>query len=456
MRTPYSRHMLLPRTLSSHAALRSSRTRIRNAAIAASAAALVLGPLTATASADPAPAQAPNLPPALVAAVQKDLKISPQEYLRRADVAQHVATFTTTAQRQFPQTFAGAWLDQNGKAVVGLAPGQGHDDAAKAVKAAGYQVKEVAKSETELRSEKNAFQQWLAGQPKSVAAQVRGAVIDTISNALAVRVDKSGLPMPGFIDPSRVLVMAAAPAGPQQSDMRTATAIADRSGAPIAAGDAYASVAGKTQLICSSGFNGTDSRGAVVNITAGHCDPNIPAAGTSNAPGMFEVLPGNELGPQVGTFAKSVLGAEDYSIVSINAANRGRFSNNLVRVPGRAPIAITGVVDPVVGQPICKVGSRTGFSCGVVNAVDQEVQVGDHNLEHSFSANICALPGDSGGPLVSGTNAVGVSSASSVADYPICEIPNIIGAVTGNAPQLFAQPMRAILADNPGLRVRTN
>ena len=453
MRTPYSRHMLLPRNLLSHAAARSPRTRVRNAAIAASAAALVLGPLTATASADPAPA--PNLPAELIAAVQKDLKISPQEYLRRADLADHVATFTTTAQRQFPQTFAGAWLDQSGKAVVALAPGEGHDDAAKAVETAGYQVKEVAKSETELRSEKGAFQQWLTGQPKSVAEQVRGAVIDTASNALAVRVDRSGLPMPGLIDPSRVFVMAAAPAGPEQSDLPKAAQIADPGARPIAAGDAYASVAGKMQLICSSGFNGTDSRGTVVNITAGHCDPNIPAAGTSNAPGMFEVLPGNNLGTQVGTFEKSVLGAEDYSIVAINAANRNRFSNNLVRVPGQAPIAITGVVDPVVGQPICKVGSRTGYSCGIVNAVDQEVQVGDHNLEHSFSANICALPGDSGGPLISGRNAVGVSSASSVADYPICEIPNLIGAVTGNAPQLFAQPVRAILADNPGLRIRS-
>ena len=226
MRTPYSRHMLLPRNLLSHAAARSPRTRLRNAAIAASAAALVLGPLTATASADPAPA--PSLPAELIAAVQKDLKISPQEYLRRADLADHVATFTTTAQRQFPQTFAGAWLDQAGKAVVALAPGEGHDEAAKAVKAAGYQVKEVAKSETELRGEKGAFQQWLAGQPKSVAEQVRGAVIDTVSNALAVRVDKSGLPMPGFIDPSRVFVMAKAPTGPQQAELPKAAAVAGR------------------------------------------------------------------------------------------------------------------------------------------------------------------------------------------------------------------------------------
>lgn len=450
--------MLLPRLQLSRAADRSPRNRFRNAAFAASATtALLVGSLAATASADPAKAPTPNLPADLTAAVQRDLKISPQEYLRRANLAQQVAAFSTTAERQYPQTFGGAWLNDAGKAVIALAPGAGHDDASKAATKAGFQVKQVAKTETELRSEKNAFQQWLSGQPQSVSAKVRGAVIDTVNNALAVRVDKAGLPMPGFIDPARVIVMAAAPSVPQAGDVAKA---ADVAGAmpstPVAAGDAYASVAGKEQLICSSGFNGTDSRGNVVNITAGHCDPNIPAAGTANAPGMFAVLPGEHLGAQLGTFQKSVLGAQDYSIVAINAAARNRFSNNLVRVPGQAPLALTGVANPVVGAPVCKSGSRTGFSCGVVSAVDQEVQVGDHNLEHSFSASICALPGDSGGPLVSGTMALGVSSASSVADYPICEIPNLIGALTGNAPQLFAQPLNAVLSANPGLRLRTN
>lgn len=449
--------MLLPRIPSSCAAARSPRTRLRNAAVAASAAMLVLGPMAATASADPAPAPAPNLPAQLVTAVQRDLKISPQEYLRRADVAQQVGAFSTTAQRQYPQSYAGAWLDQTGKGVIALAPGEGHDAAHKAATTAGYQVKEVAKSETELRGEKNTFQQWLSGQPKSVSQSVQGAVIDIVNNGLVVRVNKSGLPMPGFVDPAKVFV-AAVPSGPEQGDIhhvdKKIAGAANQ--APVAAGDAYASTAGNTQLICSSGFNGVDGRGQAVNITAGHCDPNIPAAGTAGAPSMYEVLPGNALGATLGVFQKSVLGAEDYSIVSINADARNRFSNNLVRVPGRAPVAITGVADPVVGAPVCKSGTRSGFSCGTVSAVDQEVQVGDHNLEHSFAANICALPGDSGGPIISGTRAIGVSSASSVADYPICEIPNLIGAVTGNAPQLFAQPVRAILNDNPGLRLRTN
>lgn len=447
--------MLLPRIRLSSAAGRSARTRLRSAAVAASAAVLVCGPLAATSSADPAPA-APELPAELATAVQRDLQISPQEYLHRADVAQDLAAFATGAQRQFPQVFAGAWLNDAGKAVVALAPGANLDDAKDAVSEAGFEVRNVANSQTVLRGQKNAFQQWLDGQPEPVQQAVRGVVVDTVNNTIAVRVDKAGVPMPGFVDPAHVIVMAAPPAGPPKSDATAEPIAGEHPGAPRAGGDAYASVAGKMQLVCSTGFNGVNRDGKPVNITAGHCDPNIPAAGTANAPGMFELLPGNHLGNQLGSFQKSVLGHQDYSIVAINDASAARFSNNLVRVPGAAPIAITGVATPVIGAPVCKSGSRTGFSCGVVNAVDQTVQVGDRQLTQSFSANICALPGDSGGPIVTGTEALGISSASSVADYPICAIPDLIGALTGDAPQLFAQPVAQVLSDNPGLRVRTS
>ena len=87
--------------------------------IAASAAFLLFGPTMAVADAQPAPA---DLPAQLIEAVTRDLKISPDEYLRRADVAQQVAAFSTTAQRQFPQVFAGSWLSDQGNAVVALSP----------------------------------------------------------------------------------------------------------------------------------------------------------------------------------------------------------------------------------------------------------------------------------------------------------------------------------------------
>ncbi|WP_225726015.1 MULTISPECIES: S1 family peptidase [unclassified Nocardia] len=414
--------------------------------IAASAAILLFGPTAAVANAQPDPA--PQLPPELITAITRDLKISPQEYLHRADVAQQVAAFGTTAQRQYPQVFAGSWLDDAGKAVVALAQGPGSDEARKAAQSAGFEVRNVAKSEMTLRGEKSAFEQWLSGQPAEVASQVRGAVIDTVNNTVAVRVDKSGLPMPSFIDPARVIVMPA----PPQAGEPIAAAIASASNlGPKAAGDSYASLMGRMQLRCSLGFNGT-LNGSTVNISAGHCNPDIPSAGSDNAAAVVALVTDNS-GPRVGQFQKSVLGQQDYSIIKINDEFRDSFSNNLVRVPNAAPIALGGVAVPVVGAPVCKSGARTGFSCGVINAVDQTVQIGDRQQTQSFSANICALPGDSGGPVVTGNLALGISSASSVADYPICEIPNLIGALTGNVPQLFAQPLNVVLSDNPGLKV---
>ncbi|WP_378734575.1 S1 family peptidase [Nocardia brasiliensis] len=441
--------MLLPRI--GHLRSAARQTPIRKTVIAASAAILLCGPTAAVATAQPDPA--PNLPAELVAAVARDLKISPEEYLRRADVAQQVAAFATTAQRQYPAVFAGSWLDDSGKAVVALAQGPGADEAQKAAESAGFEVRNVAKSESALRGEKSAFERWLEGQPAEVSALVRGAVIDTVNNSIAVRVDKAGLPMPSFIDPARVIVMAPPVAG-EQATLPQASEIAGDARGVLAGGDGYASVAGRLSLRCSLGFNGTDRSGNIVNITAGHCNPDIPSAGNDNAARVHE-LNGDRLGNELGRFQKSVLGAQDYSIVRIADQSRERFANNEVRVPGAASVRIEGVATPVVGAPVCKSGSRTGFSCGVVNAVDQTVQVGERELTQAFSANICALPGDSGGPIVSGRLALGISSASSVADYPICEIPNLIGALTGNAPQLFAQPVHVVLSDNPGLRIRT-
>lgn len=403
--------------------------------------------MAATSHAQPAP----DLPQELINAIQRDLKISPQDYLARADLAQQIAAFATTAQRQYPQVFAGSWLNEAGKGVIAMAQGEGFDAARKAAQDAGFEVKDVAKSEAVLRSEKNAFQRWLEEQPESVSKFVRGVVIDTVNNSIAVRADKSDLPLPSFVDPARVIVMTP-PAGGEEADIKHASDIAGATGGPLAAGDGYASVAGRMSLRCSLGFNGVDHAGNTVNITAGHCNPNIPATGGANSPGVYELV-GDAVGAQLGSFQKSVLGNQDYSIVSINDNVRDRFNNNLVRVPNAAPVAISGVATPVVGAPVCKSGSRTGFSCGVVNAVDQVVQVGDRQLTQSFSANICALPGDSGGPIITGTQALGISSASSVADYPICEIPNLIGLLTGNTPQLFAQPVSVVLSDNPGLRV---
>ncbi|MBF6211639.1 trypsin-like serine protease [Nocardia puris] len=436
--------MLLPDMRRSPSSPGRTRAFVRRAAVAA-AAVLIAGPLAASAHAEPA---GPQLPEELAAAVQRDLKISPQEYVDRAGVAQQVAAFATDAQAKFPQVFAGAWLNEAGQGVIALAKGEGADAAREAAQEAGFTVNEVAKSESALREEISAFSQWLDGQPEWVSKLVRGAVIDTVNNAIAVRVDQAGLPLPTFIDPARVIVSAPPVTGQPIAEPRE---IAEAGTGALVAGQAYAAVSGDVFMRCSLGFNGTDGAGNVVNITAGHCNPEVPGAA-----GVFEVFPGDEIGQQLGTFHKSVLGAQDYAIVRVNNQSRPRFENNLVGVPGRAPIALTGTAVPVVGAPVCKSGTTTGFSCGVINAVDQTVLVGEREQTQTFSANICGLRGDSGGPVITGTLALGIASASSVADDPFCEFSNFLGLLTGNAPQLFAQPLHTVLADNPGLSVRTN
>ena len=430
--------------------MRSSTAR--RAAVLGSTALLLFGPAAAIADADPAP----GLPVELTLAIARDLKMTADQYLQRADLAQKLADFAHTARAQFPSSFAGAWLDEAGAPVVALADSPDAPTARSAAESAGFTVKPVAKTETALQNEMKAFDDWLRGQPVEIVSTVRGFAIDTVNNALAIRLTSvaTGLQLPGFIDPQRVVVMPAAVGA------EPITPVVDVAGElprnALGAGDAYAAIGAHSSLRCSLGFNGTDAAGRPVNISAGHCDPDLANAGTPAASAVHELRALDVLGPKVGTFEETSLDNHDYSVIRISDDARARFENNIVRIPNAAPLFITGTATPVVGAPACKSGARTGFSCGVVNAVQQSVEVGTRHMNDSFSMNICALPGDSGGPVVTGTMALGVSSASSVADYPICEIPNLIGPFIGNEPQLFATPINVILAENPALRVRTN
>jgi NAD(P)-dependent dehydrogenase (short-subunit alcohol dehydrogenase family) len=184
----------------------------------------------------------------------------------------------------------------------------------------------------------------------------------------------------------------------------------------MAGGDAYVSVLDNSGMRCSLGFNGSQN-GQVVNITAGHCNPDLPSAGGPNAASVYELRQFDILGPKIGTFARSSLDSSDFSIVAINDTSAPRFQNNAVRVPGAAPLFVDGVAQPVVGAPVCKSGSRTGFSCGTVAAIDATVKVGERKLTGAFASTICALPGDSGGSIVTQASAGGLVGIPGLASY---------------------------------------
>lgn len=436
-------------------------TIARRAAVIGSAAMLVFGPASTIAQADPITPvepqvsdQAAKLPAELVDALARDLQLSPDQYLEQSELGQKLAEFAKIARIQYPDAFAGTWLDEAGNAVVALADGEDKPAARAAAEDAGFTVTDVAQSERDLRDQASKLDGWLDTQPPAVADIVRGIAVDIVHNNLVLRADTAaGLQLPDFLTGARI-VPAPAPQTLTPSTDLTPIAGALPADAMLG-GDAFGALGGGTGLRCSLGFNGTDGSGNPVNITAGHCDPNRNAAGTSAASEAFALAP-NGAGPRLGTFAKTSIQNHDYSIIDIDDAANHRFENNGVRVPGAPPVGITGTADPVVGAPVCKSGLNTGFSCGVVTSVNQTVSVGERTLTNSFSTNICALQGDSGGAIVTGTLALGISSASNVGQYPMCEVAQVVTFVLGEGPELYATPINAVLRENPGLTVRTS
>lgn len=95
------------------------RTTIRRAATIAASAVLLIGPLTATANAAPAD-QTPDLPPELVEAVQRDLGLTPEQYLERAARAQELNSYARDFRAERPSDFAGAWMSDDGNPVVAV------------------------------------------------------------------------------------------------------------------------------------------------------------------------------------------------------------------------------------------------------------------------------------------------------------------------------------------------
>ncbi|OZC67869.1 hypothetical protein CH276_05545 [Rhodococcus sp. 06-470-2] len=340
----------------------------------------------------------PPLPPALADAVARDLGLTPQQFLDRADAARRLADFTDTVGSD---GVASAWLDADGRPVVAVADGPTRADVADAASANGFEI-------------------------DASPLVIPQAMFDAVQPLWDL------LPF----DPS-----------PTAGPIRASSYLG---------GDSFlaGTPAGLGQR-CSLGFNAVDPTRGSVNITAGHCNPSTTDTGSAALTGAYPMY-GSLVGSKFGTFYRTSQSRNDYALIDIDDANVAEFESNAVRVPGADPLHVTGTVDPIVGAPVCKSGSRTGFSCGTILSTGLQVALGDNVLDRSFSTSICALRGDSGGPVVSGTLAVGIANASNVGDQPSCEIATVVSMLQGQRPELFATPINDVLAENPGLTIRTS
>ncbi|MFM1730756.1 S1 family peptidase [Prescottella soli] len=370
----------------------------RCAATVGTAVALAALSLPGTGQAAPS---ADRLPAGLVAAIQRDLHLTPQEYLERADAAQQVAGYASDLRRVDPGAFGGARLDLDGVPTVAVTS----PEAAARVVAAGYRAEFV---------------------PSPIDAP-------------------EGTP----VQPNR-----------RSNTPMSVPRFEVASGTDPIGGDAYITTVepiatARSFMVCSFGFTAADSAGTPLALSAGHCDPSRATAGTANAAAVYAPnrtdIPNS---PRVGEFARSGIGSAggglDYSVIRLTPeAAAGGLGKPTVRGADGDVLTITGTAVPVAGAPVCKSGQRSGYTCGTVQAAAYTTDLFGNSGEswsvHGFTHDACTLAGDSGGAIITGTRALGITSGSTVADAAGCTQAVAAGGVLS-----FGIPVRDILAQVNG------
>ncbi|MET8428111.1 S1 family peptidase [Nocardia sp. NPDC004860] len=434
------------------------------AATVAFASTVLIGPLLSTATADPASADqlaADKLPAELVTAIQRDLKMTPAEYLDRANQAQQLRDYATTFRSQRPDDFAGAWLGTDGKPVMAVTS----LDAAKIAAADGYQTRLAPISADNLESSADQLNMWITSLPRDLSNAINSVAIDFLNSQLVLSVANTPaghlLNLPTLIANIKVMLSPDSGGPVERRPMGGDTYIT----APTALSDSSL----RSVDVCSFGFNSVDSAGNALNISAGHCNPNVDKGTSADVyiPNVKNLVSS----PKAGSFVSSNLGgrsALDYSVIKLNDdAVRAGMDQPSVRGANGTTLTITGVADPITGAPVCKSGQSSTFTCGFVVADRVETQLftaeGQSKTVRGFASSACTLGGDSGGAIVTGTLALGITSGSNAADAPNCNEANTALAQYGGTASLGI-PVRAILTEidansgggvGSGIQVRT-
>ncbi|MFC4604256.1 S1 family peptidase [Rhodococcus kronopolitis] len=445
--------------------------RLRLALRAAILASATILPVTAIAQAAPEEpvstesaqgrsTSAEQLPDALVEAIARDLKLTPEQYLDRAELAQDLSGYAQELRQQRPDTYAGSWIGHDGVPVVAVTSTETAEQVAKD----GYATKMAAVSANHLEGSLAVLNQWILGLPRDVSSQINSTSVDLMNNRIVIDVVNSpigrALNLPTLLAQLEVVL---SPGGGGPVDNRAQ------------GGDTYVTSAQPlnqvtdqaTIGVCSFGFNAVTAGGEPYNISAGHCDPKQENAG-ANASVYLPDYGDVARSRQIGTFTHSAMGDQadglDYALIKLNEAGiAAGLDRPTVRGANGTTVTVTGTARPVVGAPICKSGQTSTFTCGIVvaEAVDAPLFMADGSarLVRGFAGSTCTLSGDSGGAILTGTRALGITSGSNSSGAPNCTEANLVLSPEGGTASIGI-PIEKILADanatvGKDLRVRT-
>ncbi|RAX16893.1 peptidase [Pseudarthrobacter sp. AG30] len=425
-----------------------------------------------TAPASPALSQA-----ALDDAVQRDLKLTPQQFEAAGQLGAQAAQ-AAVQLRQVPG-YVGIRIEHGSITVSGSGRELKTAVAALAGTISGLSLEAPAvgaRSELAVSTEQ-LFQAYLrdVGPQDLQAVMYAGGkfVIRTgginapeaLSPEPATASSPSAAPSPS---PSESASPGAGKITPAQFVSRYANVELDggtplKSEADVAGGIGYQSDIG---YVCSTGFSAFDPTGLPTVLTAGHCASDgaaktatlefqgVPAGllgkfGFSQfgGPGNTRVLdPTTPIGPDQAAVTNPGNVGTDISVIQslrqdidpLPAAST--WGNPSQPAPD---VKIIGSEEPVVGMPICRSGRTSAWSCGTVDAVGIFIVPGpgyasdkkDIRAFNGFlSYGVQSSGGDSGGPYVSGNYAVGTHSAGDTPDQNGNVIQNFaVGATLRNS-----------------------
>ncbi|WP_333618185.1 peptidase S1 [Dietzia sp.] len=156
------------------------------------------------------------------------------------------------------------------------------------------------------------------------------------------------------------------------------------------------------QALCTATAAGYDRNGSPVAFTAGHCSSGLGEEVQVEGAGVVgNVVARNEI--------------LDYTVFSVD--------------PSKVDIVRQGGVNdrgapPNQGDTICKLGAKTGYTCGPTWQVE----------DNTIYSQVCAGRGDSGGPVMNGDRLVGMLNGGTVP--PVADEVGL-GSVAAAMPECY-------------------
>jgi hypothetical protein len=383
--------------------------------------------LFATSSiAQPAPSDAPRRPPvpserksggsgveAQIRYLQDSYKLSEADARDRYETMLEIDKLIATARAEDPDAFAGVWVEHEPafKVLVAFA---GNDDRA----AFASKVSPKLRRHLQLRKMRKS----LAGSEEELAtlfAALRAGGVDFTAAfeptsqkyVVTVENDAGSGRLQGLV-PSALRDLVQIRKGPVAHDVQSGVQTGD------AVYGAWDALNASGYYECTFAFAGRNSNGRDSILTSAHCstlNPRIqetghlvtlPAAFDSRLEGDYDFRAHEVVGMSTGYWvyfvnSKPVRGYPSY----VNTVP-GFYSDGYFTVSATLKGNVIYNGNHYVGLPVCKSGSRTGFTCGTVTAssvngtANGRAYTGMVRVGRS-KQTVTAFSGDSGAPIFS-------------------------------------------------------